>query len=93
MRDLRLTRRSSRRALLRVLTLAVLAMLTAGLSSLAAAQDWETDDWPPRLSEAYPDWQPGEVLTKPIQPHVMRQMADAVLKMCENSSSISEVVL
>ncbi len=85
MRDLRLTRRSPRRALLGLLTAAVSAMLTAGLSSRAAAQDWETDDWPPRLSEAYPDWKPGDQLIKPIQPHVMRQMANAVLKMADGA--------
>ena len=58
------------------------ASATAGLSSRAAAQG---PDWPPDLTQVYPDWQDGDKLIKPIKPQVMRQMAEAVLVMAEGA--------
>ena len=71
------------------LLFASLAFLFGCLAPNASAQtDWEGDPynpWPPYLSRAYPDIEPGNKLIKPIGQPVMRQLAKAVLTLSDGA--------
>lgn len=78
--------------------LAVLLILSATAfprSELAAQRPVDFGPpWPPYLSESYPEWQPGDELTRPIQPHVMRQTAEAVLALMDGAiTHVDELIV